>query len=317
MFLQIEGLTKRYGDTAVVDAMDLGVERGTICCLLGPSGCGKTTTLRMVGGYLAPDAGTVEVDGTDIVGLPPEERPVSTVFQSYALFPHMTVLENVAYGLKCHGMDRTARRAEARSMLASVAMGELADAYPAQLSGGQQQRVALARSLVLKPKVLLLDEPLSNLDTGLREAMRREIRTIQRDFDLTMLFVTHDQREAMALGDTVAVMDGGRILQQGTPEEVYLHPADEFCARFLGPVNELPGPDGPVFARIEDVAGVDRGPWEGTVESCTFLGDELSYTVSVSGHPITIRSQNREHLTVGSSVFLDIAHRLTWKGTAS
>ena len=128
MFLQIEGLTKRYGDTAVVDAMDLGVERGTICCLLGPSGCGKTTTLRMVGGYLAPDAGTVEVDGTDIVGLPPEERPVSTVFQSYALFPHMTVLENVAYGLKCHGMDRTARRAEARSMLASVAMGELADA---------------------------------------------------------------------------------------------------------------------------------------------------------------------------------------------
>ena len=317
MFLQIEGLTKRYGDTAVVDAMDLGVERGTICCLLGPSGCGKTTTLRMVGGYLAPDAGTVEVDGTDIVGLPPEERPVSTVFQSYALFPHMTVLENVAYGLKCHGMDRTARRAEARSMLASVAMGELADAYPAQLSGGQQQRVALARSLVLKPKVLLLVERLSNLDTGRREARRREIRTIQRDFDLTMLFVTHDQREAMALGDTVAVMDGGRILQQGTPEEVYLHPADEFCARFLGPVNELPGPDGAVFARIEDVAVVDRGPWEGTVESCTFLGDELSYTVSVSGHPITIRSQNREHLTVGSSVFLDIAHRLTWKGTAS
>ena len=316
MFLQLTGLTKRYGDTAVVDAMDLGVERGSICCLLGPSGCGKTTTLRMVGGYLSPDAGTVSVDGTDITALPPEERPVSTVFQSYALFPHMTVLENVAYGLRCHGVARTERRAEAASMLASVAMGGFEDAYPGELSGGQQQRVALARSLVLHPKVLLLDEPLSNLDTGLRAAMRDEIRSIQREFGLTMLFVTHDRREAMALGDTVAVMDGGRILQQGTPEEVYFHPADEFCARFLGPVDELPGPDGPVFARVEDVAVVPSGPWEGTVESCTFLGDELSYEVSVQGRPVSIRSQNRGRLAAGATVFLDITHRLDWKGQA-
>lgn len=316
MFLQLKGLTKRYGGTCVVDRMDLGVERGTVCCLLGPSGCGKTTTLRMVGGYLAPDAGTVEVDGANVTDLPPEERPVSTVFQSYALFPHMTVAQNVAYGLKCHGTRRPERRAEASAMLASVGLADFGDAYPGELSGGQQQRVALARSLVLKPKVLLLDEPLSNLDTGLRAAMRDEIRSIQKRFDLTMLFVTHDRREAMALGDTVAVMNGGKILQQGTPEEVYFHPADRFCAEFLGPVNELPGPSGPVFCRVEDTVLAESGPWQGVVESCTFLGDELSYEVSVQGHPITLRSQNRERLDVGATVFVDIAHRLTWKGQA-
>ena len=314
MFLKIPGLTKRYGTTCVVDSMDLSVEKGAVCCLLGPSGCGKTTTLRMVGGYLAPDAGSIEVDGIDITGLAPEERPVSTVFQSYALFPHMTVLENVAYGLKCHGMSRAERTAEARSMLASVAMAGFEKSYPGELSGGQQQRVALARSLVLHPKVLLLDEPLSNLDTGLRATMRTEIRSIQQEFDLTMLFVTHDRREAMALGDTVAVMDGGRILQQGTPEQVYFHPADEFCARFLGPVDELPGPDGPIYARLEDVVVAPQGPWQGTVKSCTFLGDELSYEVSVQGHLISLRSKSRERLDIGAPVSLDIRHKLTWKG---
>ncbi|MEY8437007.1 ABC transporter ATP-binding protein [Atopobiaceae bacterium 24-176] len=316
MFLQLSGLSKRYGDTFVVDAMNLGVKRGTVCCLLGPSGCGKTTTLRMVGGYLAPDAGTVEVDGANVTDLPPEERPVSTVFQSYALFPHMTVAENVAYGLKCHGLGDPERRAEAAAMLDSVGLADYGRAYPGELSGGQQQRVALARSLVLKPKVLLLDEPLSNLDTGLRSAMRDEIRSIQRHFDLTMLFVTHDRREAMALGDTVAVMNGGKILQHGTPEEVYFHPADRFCAEFLGPVNELPQDAGPVFARVEDTVMAESGPWSGTVESCTFLGDELSYEVSVQGHPITLRSQNRERLDVGATVFVDITHRLIWKGQA-
>lgn len=317
MFLQLSDVTKRFGDTVAVDSVDLGVEEGSICCLLGPSGCGKTTTLRLVGGYLRCDAGTIRVDGADIDDLPPEERPVSTVFQSYALFPHMTVLENVAYGLKCHGVAKAERDARAREMLAAVSMEGHGKALPAELSGGQQQRVAVARSLVLRPQVLLLDEPLSNLDTGLRASMRAEIRSIQREFSMTMLFVTHDQREAMALGDTVAVMDRGRILQHGTPEEVYFHPADEFCARFLGHVDELPGPDGPVYAREEDVVVADDGPWRGTVTSEAFLGDEFSYTVSVDGRPVNVRSQNRRRLTVGSTVFLDIAHRLTWKGQAS
>ena len=212
MFLQIEGLTKRYGDTAVVDAMDLGVERGTICCLLGPSGCGKTTTLRMVGGYLAPDAGTVEVDGTDIVGLPPEERPVSTVFQSYALFPHMTVLENVAYGLKCHGMDRTARRAEARSMLASVAMGELADAYPAQLSGGQQQRVSIGRALINDPAIILADEPTGNLDSKSGEEILTLMKLSNQKYHQTIIMITHDL-EIASQADRVITFEDGKIIK--------------------------------------------------------------------------------------------------------
>jgi iron(III) transport system ATP-binding protein len=241
--LELQRLTKRYPGVVSVDAIDLSVERGEFVCLLGPSGCGKTTTLRMIAGLTEPDDGEIRVNGRIMSSargvVPPEQRNMSMIFQSYAIWPHMTVRENVSYGLKLKPLAPQEKRARVSSLLEATRLGPLADRYPSELSGGQQQRVALARALTPKPDILLLDEPLSNLDANLRAEMRYEIRRLHDQFQYTSVYVTHDQVEAMTMADRIVVMNSGRIEQIGTPEEVYERPNSTFVARFIGGSNVL------------------------------------------------------------------------------
>ncbi len=239
--LSLDGLTKRYGTVTAVEGVYATIRRGELVSFVGPSGCGKTTLLRLIGGFLRPDAGRVVLDGEDITALPPNHRPTAMVFQNYALFPHLTVAQNIGYALAIRRRPRAeiARRVEV--LLALVQLQDLGQRLPAQLSGGQQQRVALARALSLQPKVLLLDEPLSNLDADLRVQMRAEIKRLQRELRQTVVFVTHDQEEAMSISDRIMVMYQGRILQVGSPSEIYERPATAFIARSVGAVNFLEG----------------------------------------------------------------------------
>jgi iron(III) transport system ATP-binding protein len=242
--LLLEGLTCRYGDAAAVDALDLAVPDGALLCLLGPSGCGKTTTLRAVAGLVAPDAGRILRNGEVLSApgavVPTERRRMAMIFQSYALWPHMTVAANVAYALTLRGLARAEVDARVASVLRAVRLEAMAERLPADLSGGQQQRVAIARALAMEPRTLLMDEPLSNLDAALREEMRFELRRLHEAHGVTTLYVTHDQAEAMATADLVAVMNQGRIAQLGTPEALYAAPEDAFVARFLGGTNIIP-----------------------------------------------------------------------------
>jgi ABC-type Fe3+/spermidine/putrescine transport system ATPase subunit len=239
--LTLHGLTKIYGRLTVVDAIDIALEEGEFVSLLGPSGCGKTTTLRMIAGFIPPDAGTIEIDGQVLSApgsvLPPERRGMSMIFQSYAIWPNMTVAENVAFGLELRKLPRAEVKQRVGSILEVVRMGHLAGRYPSELSGGQQQRVALARAIVVEPSVLLLDEPLSNLDANLREEMRFEIRRLHDEFRITTVYVTHDQAEAMATSDRIAVMNAGRIEQVDAPHLLYTRPRTRFVAGFIGRTN--------------------------------------------------------------------------------
>jgi putative spermidine/putrescine transport system ATP-binding protein len=239
--VSLKGLVKRFDSVTAVDGVDLDIAKGEFFSMLGPSGSGKTTVLRLVGGFERPSAGKIELDGTDVTALAPFERNLTTVFQDYALFPHMTVLDNVAYGLRVRGMAKRDRIDRAAEALRTVALHGLEKRRPAQLSGGQRQRVALARALVVDPAVLLLDEPLGALDLKLREQMQVELKQIQRDVGITFIFVTHDQEEALTMSDRVAVFNDGRIQQVGTPHEIYESPASEFVARFVGTSNLLTG----------------------------------------------------------------------------
>jgi putative spermidine/putrescine transport system ATP-binding protein len=236
-FLVLDGLTKRYGEAAAVDSISLAVERGEFVSLLGPSGCGKTTTLQMIAGFVEPTSGAVSMDGRDLLAVPAARRGLGVVFQNYALFPHMTVADNIAFGLEMRRVARAERGERVAETLALVGLAQLADRHPVQLSGGQQQRVALARALVIRPGLLLLDEPLSNLDAKLREEMQIELRRIQRAVGITTLMVTHDQAEALALSDRVVVMHAGRIEQDAVPFEAYEHPTTGFVCDFLGKAN--------------------------------------------------------------------------------
>jgi iron(III) transport system ATP-binding protein len=244
--VELRGVRKAYGRLVVADGIDLSIGHGELVCLLGPSGCGKTTTLRLIAGFIVPDAGEVIVGGQRLSGpgnaLPPEKRRMSMIFQSYALWPHMTVAENVGYGLKLARMPKAEVARKVGAMLAVAKLEELAGRYPGELSGGQQQRVALARALAVEPETLLLDEPLSNLDTNLREEMRFEIRRLHDEFRYTTVYVTHDQLEAMTTADRIVVMNAGRIEQIGSPEDIFLRPQSEFVARFIGGTNILRGP---------------------------------------------------------------------------
>jgi iron(III) transport system ATP-binding protein len=239
--LELVDLTKRYGNVVSVDGIGLAVEKGEFICLLGPSGCGKTTTLRMIAGFLEPDRGEIRVGGKAISArgavVPPERRNMGMIFQSYAVWPHMTVRDNVGYGLKMKNLEAGEVRSRADAMLKATRLFELADRYPGELSGGQQQRVALARALAPNPDILLLDEPLSNLDANLRGEMRFEIRRLHEEFGNTSIYVTHDQVEAMTMADRIVVMNAGRIEQIGSPEEVYERPLSKFVARFIGAGN--------------------------------------------------------------------------------
>jgi ABC-type Fe3+/spermidine/putrescine transport system ATPase subunit len=239
--VELAGLRKTHGDAVAVDGIDLTVRSGEFFSLLGPSGCGKTSTLRMIAGLDAPTDGRILLDGVDLSGTPAHRRPINTVFQSYALFPHMSVADNVGYGLRWgRGLDRARRRARVDEALQLVRLTRLADRRPDQLSGGEQQRVALARALVCEPAVLLLDEPFGALDAKLRKVLRTELIQVQRAVGTTFIFVTHDQEEALELSDRIAVMDGGRVVQCGTPRELYEAPRTRFVADFLGVANLLP-----------------------------------------------------------------------------
>lgn len=239
--LLLAGVHKSYGKTAAVRNLDLHIAAGELVALLGPSGCGKTTTLRMVAGFERPDAGTIRIGATEVTSLPPHKRNLGMVFQNYSLFPHRTVAENIGFGLRMAGMGRAARDEKINDMLDLVQLKGRGDIYPSQLSGGQQQRIALARSLVVNPKVLLLDEPLGALDKSLRESMQFEIRGMQQRLGITTLLVTHDQEEALSMSDKVAVMNGGRILQVGSPNDIYDRPQSRFVAEFLGTSNIFEG----------------------------------------------------------------------------
>lgn len=237
--LRLEGITKRFGQMTAVDSIDLVVRPGKLTALLGPSGCGKSTTLRMVAGFEAPDAGRVLLDGRDVVSVPPSKRNLGMVFQDYSLFPHMTVMGNVSFGLRMAERPRSEIEQRVKDVLGLVKLDGLEDRYPNQLSGGQQQRTALARSLVMRPSILLLDEPLGALDKNLREIMQFELRRIQQELGITTVLVTHDQEEALTLADEIVVMNKGRILQIGSPHEVYEFPTTQFVSEFLGTANAL------------------------------------------------------------------------------
>jgi putative spermidine/putrescine transport system ATP-binding protein len=255
--IRLTGLTKSFGALVAVDNLDLDIAEGEFFSMLGPSGSGKTTVLRLIAGFEQPTAGTIELRGQDVTGRAPFDRDVNTVFQDYALFPHMTVLENVAYGLRVRGVSRARRTELARAALESVALGGFGDRKPSQLSGGQRQRVALARATVVEPKVLLLDEPLGALDLKLREQMQVELKELQRSLGITFIFVTHDQEEALTLSDRIAVFNAGRIEQLGTPAEIYESPASPFVASFVGTSNIFEADDA---QRLLGVSGLTSGP---------------------------------------------------------
>jgi spermidine/putrescine transport system ATP-binding protein len=251
--VRLENVVKRFDDAVAVDGISVDIPRGSFFALLGPSGCGKTTTLRMIGGFEEPTEGHIYLGVEDVVGLPPYKRDVNTVFQSYALFPHMTIEDNVAFGLERKGVPRDQLKGRVAEMLELVGLGGFAKRKPRQLSGGQQQRVALGRALVNHPRVLLLDEPLGALDLKLRKQMQLELKRIQGEVGITFVHVTHDQEEAMTMADTIAVMNGGRIEQLGPPAELYERPATAFVAGFLGASNLLPGAiEGPDAIRLDD-----------------------------------------------------------------
>jgi putative spermidine/putrescine transport system ATP-binding protein len=270
--LELVQLTKKYGAVTAVDAINLKIPAGSYCCLLGPSGCGKTSTLRMVAGHESATSGDILVGPKNVTDLPPAGRNTAMMFQSYALFPHLSVIDNVAFALKMKGVAKAVRHAEARKLLELVDMQAYAARLPAQLSGGQQQRVALARALITSPQILLLDEPLSALDPFLRLRMRTELKKLQRELGISFIHVTHGQDEAMALADIVVLMNGGRIEQQGSPREIFNHPRTEFTAKFIGGHNVI-AIGNETFAVREDRLKLRR-PGE------TFNGPSIAGTVS-------------------------------------
>ncbi|WP_246671128.1 ABC transporter ATP-binding protein [Mesorhizobium sp. 8] len=266
--LSISGVSKAYGAARALVDINLDVKEGEFVALLGPSGCGKTTLLRCIAGLISADGGEITVDSRSIAAVPPWKRDISVVFQSYALFPHMTVAENVAFGLRMRGVDRAAADRQIAEALGLVRMLEFRDRLPAHLSGGQQQRVALARAVVVRPKVLLLDEPLAALDAKLRTSVQREIKQLQQRLGITTILVTHDQSEAMSMSDRIAVMNGGRIEQIADPETLYSRPSTPFVAEFVGEINRLhgrlEGSDNAIVFRLADVADASWPVREGT-----------------------------------------------------
>ncbi|HET7327056.1 MAG TPA: ABC transporter ATP-binding protein [Nocardioidaceae bacterium] len=348
--IEISNLTKKYGDQTAVDSLDLSIEDGQFVTLLGPSGCGKTTTLRMVAGFIEPDEGTITVDGRVVSSpsavVPPDQRGMGMVFQNYALWPHKTVYQNVAYGLRVQ-RPRLARkdiRAKVGAILDVVSLPGYEDRYPGQLSGGQQQRVALARSLVTEPSILLLDEPLSNLDAKLRDRMRDEVQEIQRRTGITFVYVTHDQGEAMSMSDRIAVMRSGHLEQYAAPRQVYFRPTNVAVADFMGLINLVPGrveafdtsestvdvdlefglrlrlaagdqrlsPGDDVTVAIRPESIATRAPIEtgdmfvADVTHATMLGNMCHYVIDVAGTSLRVQTTNTVDLERGARVALDI-----------
>ena len=331
--VEIRGVTKRFGETLALDDVDLRIEEGELFALLGPSGSGKTTLLRAIAGFVEPDAGTIRIDGDPMHHLPVHRRDIGMVFQHYALFPHMSVFDNVAFGLTVRHVARSEVADRVRAMLALVQLEGFEDRRPGQLSGGQQQRVALARALVTRPRVLLLDEPLGALDKRLRRQMQVELRQIQREVEITAVFVTHDQEEALTLSDRIALLDAGRLVQSGPPQTVYERPRTMFAADFLGDANfftgrarsggrvlapwggdivaaEIPDSDAggtiTLAVRPEKLRIARTGEPEpdaanrltGTVTSVLYAGSTITYRVACGEVEVTVLEQNREARTI-------------------
>lgn len=345
-FIEIRGLIKRFGAVEALKGIDISIEQKEFVTFLGPSGCGKTTTLRILAGFVAPDGGSIAVGGETLSSaeavVPPERRGMGMVFQNYAVWPHMTVHDNVAFGLRYKNLDRRQQAVRVAQALASMGLDGLEGRYPAELSGGQQQRVAVARSLVVEPSILLLDEPLSNLDAKLREHMRSELKSLQRRTGITFVYVTHDQAEAMALSDRIAVFRGGRVQQMGTARELYERPANLFVADFMGLVNKLHGtvaersgervsvdiaghrlavaarnagaiPGTPVSVAIrpesfvfDDCSDPSINRLHGVITEATFLGSVIVYQVNIGGVTLRVQGEPRSFRPVGAEVVLTV-----------
>jgi putative spermidine/putrescine transport system ATP-binding protein len=330
--IEIRNLTKSFGNLKAVDDISLDIKSGEFITLLGPSGSGKTTVLRMIAGFEDPDAGLIKLNGEDITHLPPFDRDVNTVFQDYALFPHMSVQENVEYGLRTRKVPKAERAKQAIAAIASVKLEETVNRLPHQLSGGQRQRIALARALVLRPRVLLLDEPLGALDRQLREEMQVELKKIQRDAGITFVFVTHDQEEAMRMSDRIVVFNSGRIEQVGTPEQVYEEPRTNFVAGFLGTANiftvdmanKLLGASSTVSIRPERIrlealgTKIDRGETSivGRIHEAAFVGANTIYIIETEfGMKLTVRKTNTELLGQDNSFVAGDQVMAVWRNS--
>jgi ABC-type Fe3+/spermidine/putrescine transport system ATPase subunit len=310
----VEHLAKRYARLEALRDVSLEFDAGKLTAILGPSGCGKTTLLRAIAGFLAVDAGVIRFDGMPVTALPPQERGTAMVFQSYALWPHMTVFDNVAYGLKLRRVPAEVIRARVKDALTLVEIGDVEDIArrkPTALSGGQQQRVALARALVVEPRVLLLDEPLSNLDAKVRQRLRVEVRRLQRRVSITTIYVTHDQEEALAIADAVVLMNAGRVVQSGTPEDVYRRPASEFAADFLGVGNSVEAQAEPGTLIVGGQRLPYAGPERGAVIAILRASD-LSLGTGASAHALTgtleeslfLGSYYRHYVRVGDALLM-------------
>jgi putative spermidine/putrescine transport system ATP-binding protein len=311
----LQGIRRTYGDVVAIADLDLEIAAGEFFTLLGPSGSGKTTTLRVIAGFEQPEKGRVELAGVDVTRVPPSERGVNTVFQDYALFPHMTVQENVEYGLRVKGVGRRRRKQMAAEVLERVRLPNVGKRKPLQLSGGQRQRVALARAIVNSPSVLLLDEPLGALDLKLRQEMQIFLKALQRDLGITFVYVTHDQEEALTMSDRLAVFNEGRIEQIGTPAEAYEQPATEFVAGFVGISNVLER-DGRRFTiRPEKIHMTEDGAGEaGTVREVQYIGSITRYVVQLdSGERLTVITQNLETSSEHALEIQDKRVRLEWR----
>jgi spermidine/putrescine transport system ATP-binding protein len=306
--IALEGVSKRYGGHAAVDDVSLDIGEGEFFSLLGPSGCGKTTSLRMIAGFVEPDAGRVLLRGQDVTSVPPNKRPVNMVFQQYALFPHMSVFDNVAFGLSVKGVPRKEHRERVEELLRVVSLEGYEKRRPRQLSGGQQQRVALARALVNRPAALLLDEPLGALDVKLRKQMQLELKRIQHELGTTFVYVTHDQEEALAMSDRIAVMNDGEVEQIGSPREIYEHPASDFVADFVGTINVLELAGGRETVRPEQVKILpEGGRLDGVVADVVYLGVYRQFHVDTdAGRVVSVRLADEplDDVAAGSRVSL-------------
>jgi sn-glycerol 3-phosphate transport system ATP-binding protein len=310
--ITLSRVSKFWGAMRAVDDVSLTADEGSLLVLLGPSGCGKSTTLRLIAGLEEADAGTISIGGTDVTHLTPAQRKISMVFQSYALFPHLSVAENIVFGLRVRGVSRAERDARLKRVADIVGLGRLLERKPSQLSGGQRQRVALGRAIIAEARVCLMDEPLSNLDAKLRHEMRTEIRALQQRLGMTMIYVTHDQTEAMTMADRVVLMRDGRIEQNGSPEELYNRPATAFTARFIGtpPMNLVRQGDRLIGVRPEHVQIVAGGDHAARVKAVEHLGADSIVVCEIDGQPMSVRLEGFSKVQPGDDVRLawDAAH---------